>query len=348
MKQAVIVLAIIMSAIALPATAGTIVLKNGDRITGDIKALWDGDVVIEPEYADEFTIDQDKIAYIDSDKRFDLEYRGEDMVTRTAVFKGADENGEQLVEVDGEQAAISFMDIGEMDEEEKFIDWAINADLNAEINKGNTESREIAVTTDWYFKYGKQEHFVDSLYVKEEQDDPDTGDSITTQDRQRYRYNLNYDIGDPWFTGALASYETDDIKGLEYRYSGVPTLGYKFWDNAGKLLNFQAGYGYEAEETRDENGIRRDSGGGIAYTSLKFEYDFGDPDLNVYLRNTTSKAQYGRKNLVSQTTTGAKYEITDLLYFNIEALIDYESEPVEGADNGDIRLLIGLGVEFDK
>ena len=346
MRQAALLSA--ASLIAELAQAGTIVLQNGDRITGDIKAIYDGDVVIEPEYADEFTIDQDKIAYIDSDKRFDLEYRGEDMNERTAVFKGADEEGRQLAEIDGEEVAISFMDIGEMDEEEEFFDWSINGDLNAEINSGNTESTEIGITTDWYLKYGKQKHILDTLYVKQEQDDPDSGESITTQDRQRYQYNLNYDIGDPWFTGAFASYETDDIKGLEYRYRGIPTLGYKVWDNAGKLLNFQFGIGYEAEETRDENGITEDDGGAIAFAVVRYEYDFGEPDLSIYLTNTTSKASYGRENLVSQFTAGAKYEITDLLYFNLDTFLDYESDPVDGAENEDIRILIGLGLEFEK
>jgi hypothetical protein len=37
-----------------------------------------------------------------------------------------------------------------------------------------------------------------------------------------------------------------------------------------------------------------------------------------------------------------------LLYFNLETLIDYESDPVEGAENEDIQILIGLGVEFDN
>lgn len=242
---------------AMPAGAGVIVLKNGDRITGSIKAIWDGDVVIEPDYSDEFTVSQSEIAYIESDKRFDFEYRGEDMNGRTAVFKGADENGNQIVELDGEEVQISIMDIGQLDEEEEFFDWSIAGDANFQFNSGNTESTEIAVTTAWYLKYGKQKHYVDTLYLKQEQDDPDTGESITTQDRQKYSYNLNYALTDPWFSGAYGSYETDDIKGLEYRYNLFPTIGYKVWDNAGKMLNFQIGYGYEEEEIIDDDGVKQ-------------------------------------------------------------------------------------------
>ncbi len=34
------------------AQADLLVLKNGDRITGDIKRIWDSEVSIEPAYAD--------------------------------------------------------------------------------------------------------------------------------------------------------------------------------------------------------------------------------------------------------------------------------------------------------
>ena len=332
----------------MPAWSGVIVLKNGDRITGDIKAIWDGDVVIEPEYSDEFTVAQDQIAYIESDKRFELEYRGEDMNGRRAVFKGVDDEGNQLVELDGEEMTISLMDIGELDEEEQFFEWAVNADINAEINKGNTESKEIAITSNWYMKYGRQKHYLDTLFVKEDQDDPETGEEVTTEDRQLYTYNLNYELSDPWFAGAFASYETDDIKGLEYRYNLVPTIGYKIWDNAGKLLNFQAGYGYEAEEVVDENGMTQDESGGVSLVAVRFEYDFASPDLVIYHTGSGRKASYGRRNTVFQTTTGARFEITDLLYFNVEALYDYETEPAEGAEKDDLKLLIGFGLQFDS
>ena len=73
----------------------------------------------------------------------------------------------------------------------------------------------------------------------------------------------------------------------------------------------------------------------------------GEFGRTIYCQGGLTKANYGRDNTVFQTTTGAKYEITDLLYFNIEALFDYESEPVDGAENEDLKLLVGFGLEFD-
>jgi hypothetical protein len=49
---------------------------------------------------------------------------------------------------------------------------------------------------------------------------------------------------------------------------------------------------------------------------------------------------------VIKTSTGARYEITDLLYANVSLDYDYESEPAGTAENGDLSLVVGLGVEF--
>jgi len=59
-------------------------------------------------------------------------------------------------------------------------------------------------------------------------------------------------------------------------------------------------------------------------------------------------AFYGRENAVTQFNAGTRYEITDLLYLNFEILLDYESEPVEGAKNEDVSVLFGFGLEFEK
>ena len=54
--------------------AGVLVLKNGDRITGEISRIWDAEVTIEPTYAgDEFTVDMAAIEHIESDQTFEID-----------------------------------------------------------------------------------------------------------------------------------------------------------------------------------------------------------------------------------------------------------------------------------
>ncbi len=317
------------------ADAGVIVMKNGDRITGDIKKIWDGEVFIEPAYADEFSVDQSEVAAIEDDRPFDIEYA--DGATVTGSLAGADPDGNQVVVIDGRRTLMPLASLAELEEPEEAFDWATHFDVNSAVNSGNTDSRNVKLSGDLLYKRDRRRHFFDFLFTKEEQN------GETTRDRDLYQYNFTYDIGDPWFLGGIASYERDPIKGLDRRYNLIPGLGYEIWDDANKLFILQAGAGYQDERT-----TTLDDGGGVYAFLLRFRYDFAKPDLSVYVNNTTTKSSYGRRNTVTQFTTGMRYEITDLLYANVEFDFDYESEPVNGAENEDTALLFGIGVEFDK
>ena len=118
---AVGVLSVCLSPIA---NGGVLVLKNGDRITGEISAIWDHEITIEPTYSDEFKVDSEVVAYIESSRKFDIELA--DGREFSATLKGANEEGEQIFVVDGNQIAAPFMQLYELDEKEQDL---INDDL---------------------------------------------------------------------------------------------------------------------------------------------------------------------------------------------------------------------------
>jgi hypothetical protein len=49
---------------------------------------------------------------------------------------------------------------------------------------------------------------------------------------------------------------------------------------------------------------------------------------------------------VAKTSTGMLYEISDLLYLNFEVTYNYESNPVQDAENEDLAILDGFGFKF--
>jgi len=320
---------------AASAQAGQITMKNGDRISGEIKQIWDGKVFIDPPYGDEFSVEQSEIAAMEDDREFELELRGgQDL---TGSLAGSDSSGNQLIVIDGVEQPVAINDLAELEEPEVYEDWFAQVDLNTAINKGNTDSENYKFSGAMMYKLDKQRHFFDFLFADESQN------GVQVKDRELFRYNLNYQVQEPWFFGTGASYESDPIKRLDHRYNIVPAIGYDFWNDAGRLFNIQLGAGYQSEKTE-----LTDSDGAVAAFLLRFRYDFPSPDLQIYLNNATTRAYYGRENTVTQFVTGVRYEITDLLYANFELDIDYETEPVPGAENEDIALLFGIGVALEK
>jgi len=321
------------------ATAGILVMKNGDRITGTVKKIWDGDVFIGPDYSDEFIVDQSAVAYIVDDRKMTVEMKdGAELVGQI----GVNSDGQQVIFVDGDEILLPMTALAELKEPEAFSDWEVRFDATTSLNKGNTNSQDNQLNLYAMYKRGKQRHILDALADNQEQD------GVSTKERDFVQYNFNYEVNEPWFFGTSASYERDPIKNQKYRYNIVPALGYDIFNTANRILTLQVGAGYQAEESIDQTGpgaVADD--GGVAAFIMRFRWDFGSPDLELYVTNQTTAAFYGRKNISTQWVTGLRFAITDLLYLNTEFNYNREREPLDGAQPEDLSLLFGFGMAFD-
>lgn len=315
------------------AHAEHIVMKNGDKITGTISKIWDDELFIEPAYTDEFAVDMPDIAYIESDRVFEITLA--DGTDVDAEFKGGDDDGNQVVVINGETRAIPIAQIEEAEEPEDYYDWESTVDLSGSIRQGNTESSNSRLNAHSILKLGDHRHIGDFVYNRE------TNDSVTSKQQTLLTYNYNWLFTDDWFVSGLATYERDPIRELDRRVIVGGGIGYDIWNQADRLLSVQLGLGGQSEEIGMENNEN-----GIAYWNLRFSYDLVGGDLVLFHNHNINHNISGRDNTVIKTSTGARYEITDLLYANIEFVWDYEAEPAAGAQNEDTSLLFGLGLEF--
>lgn len=322
--------AIAPAAIADP---GLIVLKNGDRITGSISKIWDKEIYIEPEYADEFAVDMAAVAWMQSEADFEILLK--DGTEVTASLRGQDEEGRQLLVIDGAPRALPLATIEELNEIEDYFEWDSRADVSAAVNKGNTDSENVRLSLGTDLKLGDHRHSLDLNFIREEQD----GESTKKQDL--YQYNYNWLFSDPWFLGALTSYEKDPIRLLDYRYILGSGLGRDIWASAGRTWNIQAGVGYQKEKIDGE-----DEDNSIGYWIMRFGYDFLSGDLEFYHTDSAYTNLSGRNNTVLKTKTGFRYDIIDDVYANFEVAYDYETDPGETAEKDDLAVLLGIGAEF--
>ena len=316
--------------------ADLVMMTNGDRITGEIQHIWDKDVVIEPELDDDVkvSINFENVAYIESERDFEIELtNGEEVIAR---FPGMNADGKQLIEIDGVSRAIDLMELYEVDEIEDYFDWESHIDFNATINKGNTDSVNTKLYADTNLKLGDHRHIADITFIREEQD------HVTTADQDLFRYNYNWLFREPLFLGASLSVERDPIKDLHRRYIVGATMGRDFFNTPRTKLSGQLGLGYLTEE--DTLGETQQSM--VAIWILRYRQDMFSEDLEIFHDHSINSYLTGRSNTVIKTSTGVRYEITDLLYANLSLDYDYETEPAGTAENDDLRLVVGLGVEF--
>ncbi len=319
---------------AAPLVAGQLILKNGDRITGNIVKIWDKEIYIEPDYADEFAVDVGAVEYFLSDDEFTVDLGDGKEVD--AIFDGVDDDGNQIVLIGDETMAVPLVQIMELDEVEEYSDWEAHVDFNTTINRGNTDSLNSKLSGDYSLKLGDHRHLFEVSYAREEQN------SISVKEQDLFRYSYNWAFGQRWGFGAVASYERDPIRDLDRRATVGPAATLSVWDSAKKTFNIQFPLGYQNEEIggQEENNV-------IAGWIMRIRYKLGRPDLELYHNNSLTQNIAGRTNTAIKTVTGARFEITDLLYVNFEIDFDWESEPAAGAKSEDLTMLVGLGFEFE-
>jgi len=315
------------------AQAEFIVLANGDRISGTITRIWDGELIIEPEYSDEFAVDIEAVVSIESDREFEIDFT--DGREATAQLSGADSESGQLFVTSDESIRVPLSQVETLDEIEEHKEWDSRIDASSVINEGNTDSRTMRVNANTNLKLGDHRHIGDLILANESLEED------TTKQQSLFQYNYNWLFRDSMFLGIISSYERDPIRNLDDRFIVGSGLGYDFWDSARRSLTMQGGVGYKTEiidDLREENPI--------AYWSLRHSYDLRGGDLNLYHNQQINSALGGRSNSVLKTSTGLRFEITDLLYVNFEVAFDYESNPATGAENEDLAILAGIGLEF--
>jgi putative salt-induced outer membrane protein YdiY len=316
-----------------PAAADVVVMRNGDRITGEINRIWGNDLSIEPEYADEFVVEVDKVSYVQSDRDFDVTL--DDGRTVSARLTGASADGRQTVVYDGEPRVIAVTELEQVEEVDDGFDWESHIDWNSTVTTGNTESTIARLAADATVETGDHRHITTLVIADEEVAD------VKTKDQDFLTYSYNWLFSDKWFLGAGASYESDPIKQLDHRTILGAGIGRDIWDFHDRTMNFEIGLG-----ALDESVAAVAESNTIAYWKFRFAYEFSGTDLEVYHNHQVNSYLSGRDNLFAKSSTGVRYEITDLFYLTMSLNVDYESEPPPGAETEDTTWVLGAGFEF--
>ena len=317
-----------------PALADVVVMQNGDRITGDVKRIWGEDLNIEPEYTDEFVIELDKVAYVESDRDFDLTL--EDGREVTARLEGAGANGTQTITYEGQTRQAPIITLNQIVEaDDGAFDWESHIDWSSTVTTGNTDSTVARVSADSKIEIGDHRHIATLLVADEE-----TG-GVKTKDQDYLTYTYNWLFSDKWFLGAGATYETDPIKQLDRRSSIGTGIGRDIWNFNDRTMSFELGLG-----TLEESLAGVSESSTFAYWKYRFTYDFAGLDLEAYHNHQISSYLSGRDNLFAKSSTGLRYEIGDLFYLTMSLNVDYESDPPPGVDTEDSTWVIGAGFEF--
>ncbi len=310
-----------------------LIMKNGDRITGKISKIWDGEIYIEPPYADEIKIAQDKVKTIDARRDFEFEM-GEEK--KFIGQLGVDAQGKQVLVRDGKETPLELSKVEELAEPQSPFEWKARADVNADSSSGNSDTTNALVQAYGMVRFGDHRHQGNFAYNYQKTD----GTVGKNQLNLGYEYNWLFD--EHWFFAAAAGYERDPVRDLDRRVSLGAGIGYQFYDDARRSLKTSVGPALVHEEVAGET-----SETGAGFWKLDFRHRLYRDKFEFFYRHGYFVYTGGSKNRVFDASTGLRMDITDDFYTNLQFDYHNESKPAAGRKDTDTKVILGVGLKLN-
>jgi hypothetical protein len=320
-----------------------IVLKNGDRVTGEILELEYGLLRLETDDMGTINIEWSAIASIDSQYTFDVQRAGG---RQYAGVIATSEDGEELVirDENGEES-VPFSSVVRVTELETGFWQRVSGSMSVGFNY--TKSTGIRTSSINISSQYQAEQLKATLDISAyETSSPDTEPSA----RENLTSTVQFQRERPSFLMLLNSLERNDELGIDARLTtGGGLARYIAQDQDSELMLF-AGAVANQEWTNDEaESIDADDSQqsleGVLGASWRI-FRFNDPQVSLastaYLYPSLTEQGRHRGTL----DVSLRREIISDLFFDISLYESYDSDPPSGGETTDYGIVTSLGYKF--
>ena len=316
--------------------ADEINLKNGDRLSGRIITMGDGNLVLETSFADMVTIKWEEVAGFKTDSAIDL------VLTDGTVFKGipqAAEEGTLTLKLDSiaEPVVFALNQVKAINPPEE-PPVRLNGQVNVGLNKatGNTDTEKFHVDGEIVARTKKNRYTAGGQYNRGEDDGDKTEDNALGY--------LKYDhfLTEKLYFYANGLFERDKFKDINLRTTLGPGIGYQVFETEEMNLAFEAGPSYvntDYDEQDDDDNIS-------GRWAVKFDRYFFDKLFQYYLNNEGYVSLSDTEDVFMFTRTGLRFPVRAGIFLNAGWEWDWDNTPSPGNDRSDYRYILSLGYGF--
>lgn len=316
------------------AMADVVTMKNGDRISGKVKAMSDGKLSIETAYAGTLTIAWDQVAGLVTDKPIKIKLTDGSQAAGRAVATGT--NTLSLTGTERKQTSLTKVEaINPPDRRKLRIKGQVN--LGTDIRTGNTEKQRLDADGRVVFRWGE----VHRIRVGgESHREENKGTSTVENDLAYLEYNRF--ISERWYAFANLRYSRDPFKALSYRYGFGGGMGYQVWQTDITNLSLELGPNYIIEDTT-RRGEREFV---VARWALNFDYWIWLDRIQLYHYHEIFSRVDAPDETFIITRTGLTVPIGGGIAASVEYSWDWDNDPDPGKQEEDTRLLFKLGYRW--
>ena len=317
------------------AHADEVVLKNGDRITGEVVELVDGKLSIKTDYAGVVRINWSEVETFSTDEPIFVTIG--DNVVRATVSE-ADAGTATLSSEDWlETEPVELSRLSAMNYQRKpavRVSGRINFGAsstsgNTNIDKTNGDAEVVARTDKNRVTLGGE--------VNRAKTDG-------TETESNWLAYLKYDhfISKRWYAFANTSGENDEFKDIRLRTTFGIGTGYQWFDTEKTKLSFEIGANYVNTDFIEA----ADTDYPAARWALNFLQRLFNSKTEFFHRHELFSSLDDSENFFIRTRTGLRLPIIENLNSTIQYNYDYDDNPAPGRVKEDKAWLFTLGYRF--
>ena len=333
----------VFSASAQRANTDVIVLKNGDRVTGEILELEYGLLRLETDDMGTINIEWSAIASLDSQYTFDVQRAGGRQYA--GVIATSEDGGDLVIRDELGEEAVPLSSVVRVTELETGFWQRVSGSMSVGFNyTKSTGIRTGSINISSQYQAEQLKATLDiSAY---ETSSPDTEPSA----RENLTSTVQFQRERPSFLMLLNSLERNDELGIDARLTTGGGLARYFAQDQDSELMLFVGAVANQEWTNDEaEAIDEDDSQqsleGVLGASWRI-FRFNDPEVSLastaYLYPSLTEQGRHRGTL----DVSLRREIISDLYFDISFYESYDSDPPSGGETTDYGIVTSLGYKF--
>jgi len=314
-----------------------VIMKNGDRITGEIKEMKRGVITIDPDYGDNiFGIEWKEVERIESKESFIIETAKGDRVAGTIQIDPGDTEG-LVVQDHGGPVTVERPDVVWV----RPFEGDFWSRLNTTIDLGGSVAKAAG---------SKQVNLASTVGYLEErwglQGTYDWNRNIVGEEKtNRWEADARYTrlIGRRWFALASGNFLSSDELQLNLRTTVAPGFGRYLKRTNSLYWSIGGGVQWVNENFTDPALANKNSGEGWFGTEVNL-FDIGGLNWLANFRVSPSFTETGRVRM--DFRTDVKYDLPRDLYIRVGLSDNYDSRPLNDAPKNDYVFSYGIGWEF--
>lgn len=327
---------VILAAASAPVLGDEVVFKNGDKLTGTIVEMTEGELVIDTAVAGKVKVKLADVQTFSTDNPVELRFKDGSRVKQPVTR--SDQPG-SITAPGAAGAPASTFSLEQVSSiNPPFDQWTGSLMLGGMLSFGNTQAQQLNIGLDLERRTEKDRIATGGAYRYGRQKNPDTGVSSTTTDDWSLYGQYDYFLNEKLYLFGRLDVLSDNIADLNIRFTPSIGVGYLWLDTPQITFRTEAGLGWTYEDY--------DATGSSDYFSARLAYAYTNKlrDGVLLFHNLAYLPSLEDLSVFKiNADLGLRVDLTDVMFAEGKFDWRYYSDPPVGTDENDTRIMLSIG-----